>query len=216
MFIHAAKKFCENGFTVLRFDFRGHGISEGDFIDMNISEEVNDLRKAIEFVLNQSIDKNNIGILGLSLGASVSVLGWDEKIKTLVLWSPANPNEKNFIKAFGKETFREIEEKGFFDLKFNKNGWRTKTSFKVGKKFLEEIKKTNLLNNIKSVRCPTLIIQGTSDKTVDWHDSKKLYDKANQPKEIKFIENADHTFDNPKHEKEVIQLSLDWFNKWLK
>jgi len=213
MFVHAAKKFCESDFTVLRFDFRGLGESEGDFVDMTISEEVSDLKKAIDFISEQGY--NNIGVLGLSLGASVSVLGWNKKIKTLVLWSPANPNEKTFIKAFGKETFKEIEEKGFSDLKFNKNGWRTQTSFKVGRKFLEDVKKTNIINSIKSVKCSILVIQGTEDEVLDPKDSEEIYIKANKPKEIKLIENANHTFDNPEHENKVIQLSLNWFKKWL-
>jgi hypothetical protein len=216
LFINAAKKFCENGFTVLRFDFRGSNESEGKFRDMTISGEVSDLKEAINFILKQSGDKNKIGVLGLSLGAVVSVLGWSKRIKSLVLWSPANNNKKVFINAFGAKTVKQIEEKGFVDLKKPPEGWRTQTSFEVGKGFLEEAKNTNLINNIKDVKCPILIIQGTGDETVDWHDSKELYDSANQPKEIKLIENADHVYYNPEHERKIIQLSLDWFNKWLK
>jgi esterase/lipase len=216
LFIKIAKKLCENGFTVLRFDFRGSGKSEGEFIDMTISGEVSDLKEAIEFILKQKINKDKIGVLGLSLGSVVSILGWDERIKALVLLSPANDSKKVFIKGFGEKTVKEIEEKGFVDLQKVPEGWRTQTSFKVGKKFLEEIRKTKLINNIKFVKCPILIIQGKDDEDVDWHDSKELYSLANKPKEIKLIENADHTFDNPEHEKKVIELSLDWFKKYLR
>jgi hypothetical protein len=217
LFVNAAKKFCENGFTVLRFDFRGANESEGEFVDMTISGEVSDLKKAIDFMLKQNIDKNKIGILGLSLGAVVSVLGWDDRIKSLILWSPASNSKKVFTKAFGKQIIKKIEEKGFFDLqKPSKHGWRTQTSFKVGKNFWEESKKTNIVNNIKSVKCSVLIIQGTSDEVIDYHDSEELFKNANKPKELKLIESADHTFQDSKHEKQVIDFSLDWFNKWLK
>jgi len=215
LFVHAAKKFCENGFVVLRFDFRGSGKSEGKFIDMTISGEVSDLKKAIDFISSRKINNNRIGVLGLSLGSVVSVLGWNERVKTLVLLSALNDNKKVFINGFGKKTVKEIEEKGFCDLKKSPEGWRTKTSFNVGKGFWEEVKKTKLVSNIKNVKCPILIIQGTNDKDTDLSDSKELYSAANQPKEIKLIENASHSFDNPEHEKEVIKVSLDWFNKWL-
>lgn len=134
----------------------------------------------------------------------------------MTLWSPASNNKKAFANAFGTKTIKEIEEKGFFDLQKSPEGWRTQTSFEVGKGFWEEAKNTNLINNIKNVKCPILIIQGDEDDTVDWHGSKELYNTANQPKEIKIIKNADHVFNNPEHEKEVIKLSLEWFNKWLK
>lgn len=216
IFVHAAKKFCENGFAVLRFDFRGSGESEGEFVNMTIAGEVNDLRKAIDFILEQDIDKSKIGVLGLSLGASVSILGWNKMIKTLILWSPVNVTEELFIKSLGEKTCREIEEKGFFDLRFNENGWKTETSFKIGKEFLKDVRKTNIINGVKSVKCPILLIQGTEDEVIGTEGSKQIYSGANQPKEIKMIEGANHTFDNLEHEKEVIQLSLDWFNKWLK
>ena len=216
LFVNAAKKFCENGFAVLRFDFRGSNESGGEFVDMTISSEISDLKKAIDFMFKQNIDKSRIGILGLSLGAVVSVLGWDEKIRVLVLLSPTSNNKKSFTNAFGEKTIKEIEEKGFFDLQKSLEGWRTQTSFEVGKGFWEEAQKTNLINNIKDAKCPILIIQGDADDTVDWHDSKELYDTANKPKKIKIIKNADHVFNNPEHEKKVIQLSLEWFNKWLK
>jgi hypothetical protein len=216
LFVHAAKKFCENGFTILRFDFRGSGESEGEFVDVTVSGEVSDFKKAIDFISEQKIDKNKIAVLGLSLGSVISILGWDERIKTVVLWSPVSDSKKVFTKGFGEETIKEIEEKGLFDLQLAQNYWKTKTSFKVGKNFWKEVKKIKLVNNIKSVKCPLLLIHGNVDEDIDWHDSKELYDTANQPKEMKIIENANHTYDNPKHEKEVIQLSLDWFKKWLK
>ena len=106
LFVNTAKKLCKNGFTVLRFDFRGSNESEGKFRDMTISGEVSDLKKAIEFILKQKINKDKIGVLGLSLGAVVSVLGWDERIKALVLLSPAGNNKKCFTNAFGEEMIK--------------------------------------------------------------------------------------------------------------
>ena len=216
LFVHAAKKFCENGFTVLRFDFSGSGKSEGKFVDMTISGEIGDLKKAVDFILKQKINKEKIGVLGFSLGSVISVLGWDNRIKTLVLCSPLNDIKKVFLKGIGEKTVKQIEEKGFADLQTSKGAWKTKTSFKVGRKLWKEVKKIKLANNIKSAKCPILIVMGTEDTDIDLDNTDELYEVANHPKEIKLIENASHTFDNPEHEKKVIQLSLDWFNKWLK
>lgn len=146
LFVSAAKKFCENGFAVLRFDFRGSNESEGRFRDMTISGEVSDFKRAIEFSFKQNIDKDKIGVTGLSLGAVVSVLGWTDRVKALVLLSPASNSKKVFTKAFEGKIIKEIEEKGFFDLQRpSRHGWRTETSFKVGKEFGKKPRKQTLL-----------------------------------------------------------------------
>jgi uncharacterized protein len=116
LFINAAREFCKNGFTVLRFDFRGTNESEGKFRDMTVSGEVGDLKGAINYIIKQRINKGKLGVLGLSLGGIVSVLGYDERIKSMILWSPASDGKKTFTDIFHKDIINEIVEKGYYDL----------------------------------------------------------------------------------------------------
>jgi len=83
-FVKAAEEFCKNGFAVFRFDFSASGESDGDSI--TVSQWVDDLKSAINFVKQKSY--SNIGLLGLSLGGLCSILAYDENIKTMVLWAP--------------------------------------------------------------------------------------------------------------------------------
>jgi fermentation-respiration switch protein FrsA (DUF1100 family) len=45
---------------------------------------------------------------------------------------------------------------------------------------------------IKRVDSPLLITHGTEDTIVDKNESNKLFEQANMPKELYFIEGADH------------------------
>lgn len=215
LFINAAREFCKNGFAVLRFDFRGSGESEGKFEDISFTEEASDLKSAIEFMKKQNVDRNKIGLLGLSMGAAVSVLAYNPEIKVLVLWSPAIHTKEIFLKIMGEKVIKEIEEKGYYDLHKEPHEWRTETEFKISKKFLDEAKNLDIPSNFKKIRCPTLIVHGTADDVVDLKFSKHLMKGGDKNKFLEIIEGADHVFHAPEHEKQVTTLSLNFFKKWL-
>ncbi|MCD6403584.1 MAG: alpha/beta fold hydrolase [Nanoarchaeota archaeon] len=79
--VNLARRLCERGFLVLRFDFSGHGESEGHFD--GIEKEVKELRRAMKFV-----GRKRLILIGLSLGAVVSVLAWSKRVVKLILLNP--------------------------------------------------------------------------------------------------------------------------------
>lgn len=68
---------------------------------------------------------------------------------------------------------------------------------------------------IKRIKSPILIIHGDKDEIVPLEHAIKLYNHANQPKELKIIKGADHRFLNPVNREEAINLSLEWFKRYL-
>jgi uncharacterized protein len=77
------------GFTVLAFDFRGHGASGGDVSTLGV-EEVRDVVGAIDFVANlpkADVDARKIGVFGSGMGAHAAVLAAAERpaLRVLVL-----------------------------------------------------------------------------------------------------------------------------------
>lgn len=59
-------------FTVLRFDFSGHGESDGKLEDITLTALLGDARSAIEFMKKRGA--KSVGIAGHSLGGSVTIL----------------------------------------------------------------------------------------------------------------------------------------------
>jgi pimeloyl-ACP methyl ester carboxylesterase len=77
------------GFTVLAFDFRGHGGSGGDVSTLGI-QEARDVLGAVDFVAGlpkQDVDARKIGIFGSGMGAHAAVLAATERpaLRVLVL-----------------------------------------------------------------------------------------------------------------------------------
>lgn len=79
------------GIGVIRFDFNGHGKSEGDFSRMNIFNEINDAIAILEYAKSQSFTKE-LYLMGHSQGGVVAgmLAGlYPDVIKKLVLLAPA-------------------------------------------------------------------------------------------------------------------------------
>ena len=94
-FVHTelARKLCDRGIAVIRFDFAGSGSSDGLFEDMTISSEIADCLAVLDTVAaSDLIDKERIALHGSSLGACIAsmVVGMrPDRIKALSMWCPA-------------------------------------------------------------------------------------------------------------------------------
>lgn len=81
----------EAGIAVVRFDFNGHGKSEGDFARMNVLNEIEDAIAILEFVKKLDF-VTNIYIIGHSQGGVVAGMlagYYADIIQKLVLLAPA-------------------------------------------------------------------------------------------------------------------------------
>lgn len=87
-----ASKLQEKRIAYIRFDFNGHGDSEGDFRNMTVANEIEDAKKVYEYA--RSLDfVGDIALLGHSQGGVVASMVAGElgagSISGLVLMAPA-------------------------------------------------------------------------------------------------------------------------------
>jgi hypothetical protein len=75
----------ERGISLLRFDHRGCGNSDGDFAGSTLTRRVEDMRAAIEWV--RETHGGDIALYGSSFGGMVSILAADSDIRALALMS---------------------------------------------------------------------------------------------------------------------------------
>jgi len=187
-YVDIARRFCGEGLAVLRFDFTGCGESGGRFEDTSLTGRMKDLESALGFVREQGCE--SIGVMGSSLGGTVAVLtaAEDRRVKALVTW--ATPRHLD-------ELFRGEGIKGLEKLR-------------------RDAKKYDVVEAVKEVHCPVLIVHGSLDEQVPLSHAEVLYDNANELKNIQIIEGADHRLTNPIHRRKAVELTLDWFKKYLK
>ncbi|MDD4352901.1 MAG: alpha/beta hydrolase [Candidatus Nanoarchaeia archaeon] len=136
LFSEAEAYFSSKNINTFRFDFEGVGESKGDFIYSNLESQIKDYKSALSFV-SSKYTHDNIYVIGFSLGATVSILANDSRIKAYVLWSSALfPKNDMFLRYNTPEIKRELTEKGFIE----------KAGLKVGKNIINDLGRYSLDN----------------------------------------------------------------------
>ena len=201
-----AESFNKDNFNVLSFDFSGSGESDDDTV--TVEKEVDDLKSAIDFVGNKDI--TDIFLFGHSLGGLVSLISYNEKIRTMVLTAPVTDKKDFYIEEkYGQEKVKEMEEKGNITLEFKK-GPRKK--FVIDKKYITERQLLDQDELLKPIKVPILIIHGGKDEDVPLQWSKTAIKKLPVGSKLEVLDDADHGF--YEHINKIIILSLQWFKKY--
>lgn len=96
--VRMARNLASQGISCLRFDYMGHGDSEGNFEDATIQTRLSDIQCAVNYLKNKTgIEK--VGLLGVQLGATLAALSCKNnlEINPLILISPVIEG-KTYIK----------------------------------------------------------------------------------------------------------------------
>jgi len=95
VFVNFARYLANNGYIILRFDYMGHGDSDGNFEDSDIDTRLLDINRAIE-VIKERTNIKSVGILGLRLGATLAAMCSEKNngLDFMVLWEPIVQVEK--------------------------------------------------------------------------------------------------------------------------
>lgn len=216
LFSDTARQLCNVGFNVFRFDFRGHGESEGNQEDMTIVGELLDVDAAFKYLKN--LDKCQdlpIGMLIASFGAASGVIFIANKseIKCVVLWNPVLDLMKTFIDpilvwgkaSFNEKGFKHLEDNGYLILD---------DTFKVGAHLIWEMKLIRPYEYMKQIKCPVITLHGDQDTYVPYDVSKKYY-KCNSDSEFATVIGSEHGFGREAEKEFVIDKSIEWLNKYL-
>jgi len=199
LFADSAKFFCERGLSVFRFDMTGCGHSEGDFREVGIEDQKQDLLSAIQYLKRvENISNETIYILGFSLGASVSLLAYEhlKGIRGITFWSPALFPQRDMYPRYQTEKImNELATKGYFD----------KAKVKVGNKIIDDLGSVNLVPALCSIKSPVFMIHGEKDEKISPSSTKIGFELLNGHKwDFKIIPGADHSFRRPKNARDLV------------
>lgn len=161
------------GFSTVRFDFNGHGKSEGKLIDMNVNKEIDDLKSIYAYVAGLDwVDTTRIVIVAHSLGGMVtSIVAGDlgaDKVKAIVLHAPG---------AFLCDAARKGE---LFGKQFDPANVPDSIELwggYLGKGFVQSCIDTDVYKRASAYKGKICIIQGTAD-------SEKIIDGAKKYSEL--------------------------------
>lgn len=196
-YIDRAKELVKKGIIVLTLSYRGHGDSDGDFNLLTVNDLVNDGFAAYNFIASKDVvDKEHIGICGVSVGATIAVLTANKfPVSSLVIRAPA------------------IYSDEIMNLKLNQLMEKEKTVFNN----MENIKKTITIQSIKKFTGDLLVIVSENDQIIPKSIPKSIYDNAinAKSKKISIIAKATHNLSEEKWKKQFISMLINQFSNHL-
>jgi alpha-beta hydrolase superfamily lysophospholipase len=172
-----AKFFKEAGYSVLLFDLQAHGESEGSAISLGYLESM-DVRAAVDF-MHKLIPNQRVGILGNSLGGAACILG---------------KSKLNVDALAIEEVFATIEE-ALTNRVIKKEPSIVRFCIPIillqlYPRFGITAKDLHPIDQISGINTPLLMITGSNDPYTPIEESKRLFSKANEPKELWIVEGA--------------------------
>lgn len=196
-----SRKLAEKGITAVRFDFRGSGDSEGDFLDTTLLSEVQDAWEVLDF-LRKKPWCGDISLVGYSLGGAVAALLAVRRgdIRKVCLWCPALLNKK---------LFSSLQTE--YESDFQRDGYVDTGEVLVSSAFKDEILSIDVAEEFKGFHGPVRIIHGSSDTTVPYEDVKRFAEENGF--DFQTVHGADHRFSQFKNKEKLLKLTVDFFTQ---
>ncbi len=198
----------KNNISTFRFDFYGHGESQGNFEDITISKAVDNILHAIKFI--KSLGYKKIGLIGTGFGgiSSMVVASKTKDLFLLVLRSPiSNYREVSTIKNMSKEEMEEWKSTGY-KVYINHQGKRLRLNYS----FYEDLKNNDGYKAAKKIKIPTLIVHGDRDEQVSVVQSEKTSEIIKKSKLV-IVKGADHLYSDKKHFSEMLKTITEFIVK---
>jgi pimeloyl-ACP methyl ester carboxylesterase len=194
--------YCiEHNRTFLRFDFFGHGQSNGDFIDFTLSHAIND---AI-FMINTLIKKPAI-IVGSSMGGWVG-LRLMELIPNNIfglIGIAAAPDFTAEIKSqLTPNLISDLNTNGFFEQESD-----YEEPYIFTKKLLDDGDQHCVLDRVIQINKPVHLLQGKVDNAVPWDKANRINKTLNGNATITFIDDGDHSLSRPQ-DLEILKSAIE-------
>ena len=196
----------QNGRACVRFDYSGHGESEGNFTDGTIGRWLEE-----SLAVFDACCRGPQVVIGSSMGGWLALLlarelarrvQTDPGLASLVLIAPAvDFTEELMWKRFPPEIKREIEQTG---------AWARPSQYSdqpylITRSLIEEGRSHLLLDNMIETGCPVRILQGVQDPDVPWQHAVELSSRfAQDDVVLTLVKDGDHRLSRPEDIERLI------------
>ncbi len=192
--VYLEERCRARGQAFLRFDYSGHGKSEGKFEEGTISAWKDD---ALDVLSHVNPERRPVILVGSSMGGWIALLIAAQKATPLagLVGVAAAPD---FTRDFDKEKITpqnrtDLAEKGYFAMPSDYD-----EPYIITRALIEDGEANCLLDKRFDLGIPIHLVQGKKDESVKWEKARAIQ-KAFGPGNvgISFIEDGDHRLSRP-------------------
>ena len=200
--INRAKFLHEEGYDILLVDLQAHGESHGSHITFGHLESL-DAEAAYDY-LEDRVCNPSIAVIGVSLGGASALLGKVKENATVLILESVYPSIED-----------AINDRLHIYLGSIGSYFAPLLTFQLKPRLGITVNDLKPIEQIGKAKGAVMIIAGAEDRHTTLEESKQLFKKAPEPKELWVIEGAKHiNFDTFKKE-EYQERILDFLETWM-
>lgn len=203
----ASDKLTSHGVATVKFDFNGHGESEGPFSGMTVPNEIEDAKKVYEYVKSLPF-AGDIALTGHSQGGVVASMTAGDlgsaNVKCVVLLAPAAVLRDDAIRGntMGAR-YNPLDPPEFIPLFGDK---------KLGGEYIRTAFSLPIYETARKYTGPACIIHGTGDQVVPYTYGER-YHEIWPDSELHILPAADHGFS--KDMQKTVDLMVEFLIRTL-
>lgn len=186
------EEYCKaRGQAFVRFDYSGHGASDGEFADGTISEWSRDAQDILDHVV-----QGDVILVGSSMGGWIALkllLANSSRVKGVIGIAAAPDFTRAIPARMTDEQKQEMAHKGrvFVPTQYGEPYVYTKA-------LLDDGEENILLDRIHRIDVPLTLLQGKLDDAVPWETALRIREYFIGPKtDVILIDDGDHRLSRP-------------------
>ena len=196
----ALEEFCrKEQLPFVRFDYSGHGDSDGEFVDGNIEAWLNDTLSVIDHF---EAPKKFV-IIGSSMGAWIAVLAARERAQRMagLITIAAAPD---FTERLMMARFSQLQRDA---LQNDENvllpsEYDDGSPYPISRQLIDNSRNQCVLGETQRIDVPVRMLHGTKDEDVPYELSIELMNAISSDDiELTLVKNGDHRLSSPDHQK---------------
>ena len=202
-----ARGLAERGIGVLRFDFTGLGESDGEFATSGFSSDVADLVSATDWMA--AAGRPISLMIGHSLGGAATLVAAKSIASVKAVATIGAPSDAGHVVEQFKQSVPEIEAAGRAQVNL---GGRP---FTLSKAFLDDLRSATVLDAVKALKKPLLILHAPADQVVGIDNATDLFVAAKHPKSFVSLDRSDHLLTGKSDASFVIDVISAWSARYI-
>jgi putative redox protein len=207
----AAKRISERlamcGIGVLRFDFTGLGMSEGEFANTHFSSNVDDLVAAADH-LRKTRGAPAI-LIGHSLGGAATLAAARRIPDARTVATIAAPCDPTHVTGLFKQHIDKIRDTGEVEVQL------AGRPFRIKREFLDDVAEQRIKDHLATLHKALLVFHSPTDDIVGIENASRIFLAAKHPKSFVSLAGADHLLSKKSDAVYVANVIAAWAERYL-
>ena len=213
-----ANGLAESGIASIRFDFDGHGKSEGRKQDMTIEKEIADAKAVWDYVQRLPY-VSEVGLLGHSQGGVIASMAAGRLATESLSSVDNNKTPLGVVLIAPGSVIKEACQGGkFFNATFDPKDppeyIRCWGLYKLGREYLVTTQQLDIFGTSAAYKGPVLLLHGDRDGIVPMWCSERYLETYGSHATLQVVEGENHTI--TRRRKQVVEATVEFFKEVFK